>query len=155
MHEELHLAAYRFADALHLFKGQLPFKDYAGAAQGFEVFRPLYVPDGALGRGVERHGDVLPAADSAVADDEGVRARLLSAKHLAVGLLKLGIFYDGVEGHEDSGPETVGIVAEFADVLETVACGLPCPEVGTGDIYGIGTAVDSRDADFLISGRSQ
>ena len=49
----------------------------------------------------------------------------------------------------------MGIGAEFGDILEAVARRLARPEIGAGDIYGIGTAVNGCDADFLVSGGSQ
>ena len=49
----------------------------------------------------------------------------------------------------------MGMVTEAPDVLDAVAGGLPRSEVGASYIYGIGTAVDGRDADFKISCRSK
>ena len=49
----------------------------------------------------------------------------------------------------------MGVGAEFCDVLETVARRLAGAEIGPRDIYGIGTAVNGCDADFLVSGGSQ
>ena len=45
--------------------------------------------------------------------------------------------------------------AEFRDIFEGVAGRLTGTEIGACDIYGIGTAVDGCDADFLVSGGSQ
>lgn len=69
----------------------------------------------------------------------------------ALPSLQLVVANLDIVGHEDAGPELVGIAAEFRDVFETVAGGFAGPEIRAGDIYGIGTAVNGRDADFQIS----
>lgn len=47
------------------------------------------------------------------------------------------------------------VIAELAYILHTVTGSLSGSECGSGNIYGIGTAVDGRDADILILGRSE
>ena len=51
--------------------------------------------------------------------------------------------------------ETVRILAQACDIFDGIAGCLPCPEGRTGNVNGIGPAVDGCEADVYISGRSQ
>ena len=78
-----------------------------------------------------------------------------SAEQLRMRLFFLPLTPQSVECYENPHPETVGVGAEFGNVFEAVARRLAGAEIGTRDIYGIGTAVNGCDADFLVSGGSQ
>ena len=155
VHEELHLAAHGGADLPDLFQRELPLQDDAFAAQRLEQPGPLHVADGALGGGVQGDGDVGPGGDPGFPDDERVRARLLGEEHLRVGLLLLPVPPQGIVSNEDTHTEAVRVGTKFRDVVEAVARRLARPEIRACDIYGIGTAVDGCDADFLVPGGSQ
>ncbi len=60
-----------------------------------------------------------------------------------------------IEGDKDSCSETVGVIAQLRYVVDAVAGGFSRSEERTADIYGIGTAVDGRDADFFVPGRGE
>ena len=94
---------------------------------------------------------ILKSEYALIPDYECVRARFLAAEHLPVELIQLIVANLDIVGHKDTGAELVGMIAEFRNFFETVARSLACPEIRTGNIYGIGTAVNSRDADFQIS----
>ena len=78
-----------------------------------------------------------------------------SASHQRIGLVQFIIEQYGIQCHEDSCPEFVGIPAEGSKVIHAVACRLPGTECRPCNIDGIGTAVYCRDADFYILCRSQ
>ena len=155
VHEHLDLAAHAGADLAYGLERKLPFEHYASAAEGLEQPRPVEVAYRALGGGVQGDRNSVPCADSAVADYEGVGSRPLRAQHLGLELGQLVIFGYRIVGDEYPCAEAVGVAAQFFYVLEAVACVFAGAEVGAGDIYGIGTAVYGRDADFLVSRRSQ
>ena len=155
MHEHFDLAAYAGADLAYGLERQLPFEHYASAADGLEQPCPVEVAYRALSGGVQGDFDFVPCADPAVADYEGVGPRLLRTQHLGLELGQLVIFGYRIVGDEHPCAEAVGVAAQFLYVLEAVASVFAGAEVGTGDIYGIGTAVYGRDADFLVSRRSQ
>ena len=104
-----------------------------------------------MGGGVQGNGNVFESEDAFIPYDECVCARLLAEQHLSVEFLQLIVANLDVVGYEDAGSELVGVATEFRDVFETVAGCLAGPEIRAGDIYGIGTAVNGRDADFQIS----
>ena len=115
------------------------------------MLRALHIPDCTLGGGVQGNGNVFESEDALIPDYECIRARFLAAEHLPVELIQLIVANLDIVGHKDTGAELVGVATEFRDVFETVAGCLAGPEIRAGDIYGIGTAVNGRDADFQIS----
>ena len=155
VHEELDLALHGSADLPDGLQGELALQDDARTAEGFEVPGARHVPDGALGRRVQRNGDIVPCGDPRLPDDERIGARLLRAQQLRVRLLLLAVAPQRVECHEDADTETVRVRTEFRNVLKGVAGRLAGAEFRPCDIYGIGTAVDGCDADILRPGRSQ
>ena len=90
-----------------------------------------------------------------VLDYKGVCPGIPESMHQSSGLLQLIVIQDGVEGDEYPRPEPVRIPAQVFDVLHAVPGGLSCPECGTGNIYGIGTAVYCCNADVTVSRGSQ
>ena len=49
----------------------------------------------------------------------------------------------------------MGIFTQPSDVIDLIPGCLTCPELRTGYIHSIGTAVDCRDADICVSCRSK
>ena len=49
----------------------------------------------------------------------------------------------------------MGIVAQLPYIFHGVSCCLTCPELRSGYIHSIGTAVYGRDADTYVSCRSK
>ena len=70
-------------------------------------------------------------------------------------LVHLPVGEDYVYGHEDAHPELVGIGAQAGNLPDGIACVLARAECRPGDIDGIGTAVNRRDADICRSCRSK
>ena len=89
VHEALHLAGDGGADLTDLRQRELPLENDAFAAQRLEVPGTLRIADGALGGGMDGHGDVLPGSDPGLPDDERVRARFLGPEHLRMCFLLL------------------------------------------------------------------
>ncbi len=155
VHEALYLAGDGGADLADLREREFTLQDDALAAQRLEEPGARHVADGALGGGVDGNGDVVPRGDPGLADDEGVRPGLLGAEQLRMRLLFLPVTPQSVECHENPHPETMGVGAEFSNIFEAVARRLAGAEIGTRDIYGIGTAVNGCDADFFVPGGGQ
>ena len=97
----------------------------------------------------------LHAEQSQVLHDECIDPGLHGLKDGLPRSLQFLLVDKRIESKEDFGPETAGVCRQLSDVGETVAGSLPGSECRSCDIYGIGTAVYSRDADVLIPGRSQ
>ena len=60
-----------------------------------------------------------------------------------------------IDSYKNPCAEPVGIVAETCNVFNFIPCVLSGTELRTGNIYGIGTAVYSSDADVSVPRRSQ
>ena len=153
--EAFHFAGNRRTDGADGLQGQFPLQDDAGAARRLEAPGVFHAVDGALGGGVQRNGDVRPAEAAQVADDKGIGAGLLRGKHLRVHLFFLPLAQADIKRHEHPRAIAVGVRAEPRNVPDGIACGLAGPEIRTGDIDGIGTAVDGRDADVSVPCRSE
>ena len=65
-------------------------------------------------------------------------------------IFQFAVVDDRVEGYEDLRSESVRISAQSGYVIDVISRGLSCPEPRPCDIYGIGTAVDCRDADVSV-----
>ena len=62
---------------------------------------------------------------------------------------------DGIDGDIDLCTKGMGIVAELADIVDTIAYSCTSAKTGGTDIYGIGTMVDGCDAIFKILSRGK
>ena len=100
---------------------------------------------------MKRHADVAPLRNARIADDESIRSRLLRREHLPMDLVHLVIAKQYIESYENPATELVGVVAQPGNLLHGIARVLARPEVRTRNIHGIGTAVDSCDADVCVS----
>jgi hypothetical protein len=141
-------------NAPDLFQGQFPLQDQPPEAQAFQPAGFLDGSDGALGGGV--HDEVSAHAENGgVLDDEGIYAGLFQgADHfLCAGALLL--LEERIDGGEDAHAEAVGIFAELPDILDAVSGGVPGAEGRSGNINGIGPAVNGCQADVFSSGWSQ
>ena len=84
VHEHLQLARNSLPDGFYRLERELPFQYQPAAAKGLVAAGVLRGADRTLGRGMQRYGDVVPAADPLVADDEGVHPGGLLEQHLAM-----------------------------------------------------------------------
>ena len=152
VHEELQFALHGCTYRPDVFQRKLPFEHQPTGAQGLVPLGVFYRSDGALGGGVEGHGDVFPAEDALVADDEGVGPGFLTGQHHAMHFRELVLGNADIESDENARAELVCIRAQSGDILHRIAGILAGAEERAAYINGIGTAVDGRDADFQISG---
>ena len=154
MYEKFKFAADRTADFPDLFERQLPLKYKSGESEPFienGVFRSPY---GALCGCVERNPDAFFGRNGdygKVLDNDGIGAGVFYFMHQASCPVCFPVVEDCVESNEYSCPISVGISAERGDVPDVIPGGLSGPERRTRNIYGIGTAVDCRNADVTIS----
>ena len=102
---------------------------------------------------MDRQVGQLP--DRKVLRDDCVHPGGLGPGKQPFGLGELIIKKNRVECQEYARSEPVGIFRESPDALQRVSGCLPRPERRPGDIHGIGTAVNRRDADVSISCRSK
>ena len=90
-----------------------------------------------------------------ILDNDGVGSGLFNTEHHFMDVFQLAVEDDGVESYEDPRPVSVGVGTQCPDIFNAVSGGLSGSECRPGNIYGIGTAVDGRDADIHIPCRSK
>ena len=158
MDEEFQLAADSIADGFDLFEGKLSFQDKPGCPKTLVELCLFRCPDSALCRGM--HLDVILSAAKnlkhrQILGDDSIDSRLSRFSKQPFCVRKLVIIKDGVECQEYPRSKEVGIFTKPSDILHGVACVLAGTERRSGDIHGIGTAVDCCDADVSVSCRSK
>ena len=143
------------ADGTDLRKRQFPLQHEPTVAQAFGKACFLRRSDGALGGGVKDHPFRGEPRHGRVLHDQGVYAGLLQFPQQPSRLRNLFLVHQRIESHIDADTELVCIFAQPGDILHGIARRLARPESRTGDIDGIGSAVDGRDADVRRTGGSQ
>ena len=154
MYEELNLRVHRFVDGLDLFQRQFSFQNQPAKSQTLQPAGFFRRSQGTLGRSMHdelvahgQHGGIL--------HNQGIHSGLFQGFHK---LLSLGDFFriqKRIDGGVDTLPKAVGILTEFGNIFHGIAGRLPGPEGRTGNINGIGPAVNGCEADVYGSGWSQ
>ena len=152
MHEELQLALHGRPYRPDVVQRELPFEHQPAGAEGLIPQRVFNGADGALGGGMERHGDVFPAKDALVAHNKRVGSGILAGEHHAVHFRELVLGNADIESDENARAELMRVVAQGRYILHRIAGVLAGAEERAAYINGIGTAVYGRDADIQISG---
>ena len=142
-------------DGTDLLQREFPLQHEPSVAQAFGEAGLLRGADGTLGGGVKDHSLRGEPRHGRVLDDQGVHPGLLQFLQQTPGLRNLFLIDQGIERHIDTGTETMCVVAQPADVLHRISGRLPGPEGRTGDIDGIGPAVDGGHADIGRTGGSE
>ena len=154
VHKELYFCIYRTGNGLDLLQRKLPLQHQTAKTQTLQPTGFLRRADGALGRGMHhqrrthgQHGRIL--------DNESIHSRRLELMHHGPGLGNFFWFKQGIYRGIDAYAESMGVLAQGGDILDGISGRLPCPEGGTGNVYGIGAAIDGGPANLCISGRGQ
>ena len=142
-------------DGADLFQGQFPLQDEPAIAEALGETRLLRRADGALGGGMEDHPFRSEPRHGRILHDQRVHAGFLQFLQQPPGLRNLLLVHQRIESHVDADAEPVRIVTKPADVRHGVPGRLPRPEGRSGEIDGIGPAVDGRDADVRRPGGGQ
>ena len=90
-----------------------------------------------------------------VLDYDGVSPCFPYLAHHFPYIIDFIVIDDGVQCDEYFCPEQVGMPAQPCYVADVIPGSLSCPESRSCNIYGIGTAVDCRDADVSVPCRSK
>ena len=95
---------------------------------------------------------LLQFEDGHVLNKDGIGTGLLEILKEAAQIVELVVVDDGVDRDIDLCAEGMGIVAELADIVDTIANRSTGTEARGTDIDGIGTVVDGRHTIFKILG---
>ena len=154
MHEKLQLTIYRIAYFAYLVERQLPLKNQAPETHIFQHPGLLWRADGALRGGMQLYRRQLHTSDTKVLHYQCVHPGIVQLPYHPLRLPEFILKDDGVHGGVDFRREFMGIGCQRGDVFHRISRNGTRPETGPGDIYGIGTAVNRRDADVFILRRS-
>ena len=152
MHETFQFSVHRLPDRTNLRQRQFTLQDEPAVTQTLGKTRFLRRTDGALSGRVKNHPFRSQPRYGGVLNDQGVHTGLLQLLQQPAGLRNLLLVNQRIESHINAHAEPMRILAQPADVLHGIAGRLPRPEGGAGDINGIGTAVNGRDADIRRPG---
>ena len=139
-------------DGADLLQREFPLQHQPPVAQAFRETGLFRRADGALGGGMEDHPFRGQPGHGRVLDDEGIHPGIGEFPQEPPGLGDFLLIDQRIECHVDPGAEPVRIGAEFPDVLHRIPRRLARPEGRTGDIHGIGAAVDGGPGDFRRAG---
>ena len=139
-------------DGTDLFQGKLPLQHEPSIAQAFGETCLLRGTDGALGGGMENHPFRSEPGDGGILYNQRIHTGFLQFLQQPPGLRNLLLIHQRIESHVDTDAEAMRIIAQPADIRHRIPCRLPRAEGRTGDIDGIGPAVNGRDADIRRPG---
>ena len=93
--------------------------------------------------------------DGHVLDEDGIDTDSPEILKELAGGIEFIVVEDGIDGYIDLDAEGMGIFAELADVVDTVACRRTGSETRRPDIDGIGAMIDGGYATCEVLGRRQ
>ena len=155
MHEKLQFALHGSTDGADLVQRKLSLQNEPPEPQRLPPPCLFRRANHRLRRGEQRQGGQFQFQQSKVLNDKSIHSCLGQLPHLFSRSLQLVVEQDGVDHGVDACVVAMGIAGQFANLRYRIAGGLTGAEAGACDIDGIGTAVNRRDADVSVSGRSQ
>ena len=153
--EEFQLATDGRTDGADLLQRELALQHQPREAQRLQLARPLRRADGCLRGGVQLHGRKRTLQQAQVLDDEHIDSGFVERPHQALCLGQFFVFDKRVDRSVDLRAVEMSVAAQTGDIFNGVARSRPRTERRPGDINGIGTTVDRRDADIRVSRRSE
>ena len=87
-----------------------------------------------------------------ILNQDGISSCIGQISKQLTGGLQLIIVDNGIDGDIDLRTEKMGVIAEFANVVDTIAYRCPGTEARCADIDGICSMIDGSDAIFQILG---
>ena len=154
MYEELNLRVHRFVDGFDLFQRQFSFQNQPAKSQALQPAGFFRCAQGTLGRSMHDER-VTHGQDGGILHNQGIHSRPFQCLHQLPGLGDFFRIQKRIDGCVDTRTKAVGILTEFGNIFHGIAGRLPGPEGRTGNINGIGPAVNGCEADVYGSGWSQ
>ena len=93
---------------------------------------------------------LLEFYNSHVLNEDRINMSLLQILQEMAHIVELIIIDDGVDGDIDLNTKGMRIVAEFPDIIDTIAYSCPGTKTRRANIHGISTMIDGGDAIFKI-----